>query len=272
MILSERIYNSLDVGAETMAVASEISKAFDTVWHAGLLHKLKAYGVIGSIISIVESFLQDRAIEVVLDAQSYTPHAINAGVAHGLVLGPTLFLVYIDDLPDIALSRIGIYTGDTTAYSSIQTSDFFDKLEMTAELEEDLRFIVEWGKSGGYHSMLSRPNCSLSRHCESSLIPLKMNDIELTENASFRSLGLIYTHHPSCIEYCSHISGGAPQSVSLDLLDRSQRRLINLLELYCHQLCSLPHGRVAATSASFTSITKGNVPNSHILFPVDACV
>ena len=50
------------------------------------------------------------------------------------VLGPTLPLVYINDLSDGALSRIGFYADDTTAYSSIQTSDFFDKLEITPEL------------------------------------------------------------------------------------------------------------------------------------------
>ena len=81
-----------------------------------------------SIISIVESFLQDRAIKVVLDVQSPTPHDINAEVPQRSILVPTLFLVYTNDLPDDALSRIGIYADDTTAYSSIQTSDFFDLL------------------------------------------------------------------------------------------------------------------------------------------------
>ena len=68
------------------------------------------------------SFLQDRAIKVVVDSQSSTPRRINAGIPQGSVLGPTLFLVYTDDLPDGALSRIGIYADDTIAYSSIQTT------------------------------------------------------------------------------------------------------------------------------------------------------
>ena len=98
---------------------------------------MKAYSVRASILSIIESFLQDQAIKVVLDGQSSTPHNINAGVPQGSVLGPTLFLVYINDLPDGALPQIGIYAYDTTGYSSIQTSDLFDQLEMTAKLEED---------------------------------------------------------------------------------------------------------------------------------------
>ena len=94
------IYNSLDVGSETRAIALDISKAFSKVWHAGLLHQLKAYSLRDSILSIVESFLQDPAIKVVLDGHSSTPHDIDAGVLQIFVLGLTLFLVYINDLPD----------------------------------------------------------------------------------------------------------------------------------------------------------------------------
>ena len=56
-VLSERIYNSLDAGGETRAIALDISKEFDKVWHAGMIHKLKAYGVVGLILSILESLL-----------------------------------------------------------------------------------------------------------------------------------------------------------------------------------------------------------------------
>ena len=55
-VLSEHIYNSLDAGGETRAIALDISKAFDKVLHAGLRHKLKAYGVVGPILSILKSF------------------------------------------------------------------------------------------------------------------------------------------------------------------------------------------------------------------------
>ena len=68
--LSERIYNSLDAGGETRAIALDISKAFDKVWHAGLLHKLKGYGVVGRILRIFESFLQERSLKVVLEGHS----------------------------------------------------------------------------------------------------------------------------------------------------------------------------------------------------------
>ena len=72
----------MDVAGETRdIIALDNSKAFDKVWHAGLLHKLKAYRIGGCILSIVVSFLQDRSMKVVLDGQSSTPYEINAVVS-----------------------------------------------------------------------------------------------------------------------------------------------------------------------------------------------
>ena len=123
-VLSRRIYNSLDAVGERSALTLDITMAFDKVWHSGLPHKLKAYGVVGPILSILESFLQERSLKIVLDGQSSPFYITNAGVPWGSVLDPTLFLVFINDLPDEVLSRIGIYADDTTLYSSLSKSVF----------------------------------------------------------------------------------------------------------------------------------------------------
>ena len=124
-VSNERIYNSLNAGGETRDIVLDNSKAFDKVWDARLLHKLKAYDIVGQIPSILESFLQERSLKVVLDGQSSPLSITNAGVPQGSVLGPTLFLVYINDLPGEVLSRIGIHADDTTRYSSLGKSVFF---------------------------------------------------------------------------------------------------------------------------------------------------
>ena len=80
-------------------MALDISKAFSRVWHAGLLHKLKSYGNSGQIFGLISSFLSNRRLRVVLDGKCSLEYSVNAGVPHGSILGPTLFLLYISSLP-----------------------------------------------------------------------------------------------------------------------------------------------------------------------------
>ena len=105
------------------------------VWHAGLLHKLKSYGISGQIFGLISSFLSNRRLQVVLDGKSSQEYPVNAGVPQG----STLFLLYINDLPDDVICNIAIYADDTTLYSKCdQASDLWQQLELASELESDL--------------------------------------------------------------------------------------------------------------------------------------
>ena len=84
---------------------------------------------------------------MVLDEKSSQEYPVNSGVPQGSILGRTLFLLYINDLPDDVISNIAIYTDDTTLYSKCdQASDQWQQLELASELESDLRDTVDWGK------------------------------------------------------------------------------------------------------------------------------
>ena len=108
-VVSDRIARAFNRSGATRAVALDISKAFDRVWHAGLLHKLKSYGISGQIFGLISSFLSNRQLRVVLDGKSSQEYPVNAGVPQGSILGPTLFLLYINDLPDDVICNIAIY-------------------------------------------------------------------------------------------------------------------------------------------------------------------
>ena len=115
-----------------------------SVWHAGLLHKLKSYGISGQIFGLISSFLSNRQLRVVLDGKSSQEYPVNAGVPQGSIFGPTLFLLYINDLPDDAICNIAIYADDTTLYSKCdQASDLWQQLELASELESDLQDTVD---------------------------------------------------------------------------------------------------------------------------------
>ena len=98
-------------------MALDISKAFDRVWHAGLLHKIKSYRISGQIFGLISSFLSNRQLQVVLDGKSSKEYPVNAGVPERSIVG-------INDLSDDVICDIAIYADDTTLYSKFnQASD-----------------------------------------------------------------------------------------------------------------------------------------------------
>ena len=77
----------------------------------------KFYGISGQICGLIHSFLSNRGLPVVLDRKDSQEYAVNAGVPQGPILGPTLFLLYINDFFDDVICNIAIYADDTTLYS-----------------------------------------------------------------------------------------------------------------------------------------------------------
>ena len=133
------------VGA-TQAVALDISKAFNRVWHAGLLFKLTSSGVSAQIFDLISFFLSDTLLRVVLDGKTSQEYWVNAWVPQGSILGPTLFLLYINDLLDDVVCGIAIYADYATLYSKCdQASNLLQELELASEGESDLPDTLDWG-------------------------------------------------------------------------------------------------------------------------------
>ena len=116
-VVTDKIARAFNRPGTTRAVALDISKAFDRVWHGGLLHKLKSSGISGQIFGLISSFLSNRRLRVVLDGKSSQEYPVNAGVPQGSIPGPTLFLLDINDLLDDVICNIAIYADDSTLYS-----------------------------------------------------------------------------------------------------------------------------------------------------------
>ena len=92
------------------------------------------------VFGVISSFLSNRRLRVVLDGKSSQEYPVTAGLPQWSILGPTLFLLYINDLPDDVICNIATYAHDTTLYSKCdQASDLWQQLELAYELESDLR-------------------------------------------------------------------------------------------------------------------------------------
>ena len=157
---------------------------------------------------------------MVLDGKSSQEYPVNAGVPQGPILGPTLFLLYINDLPDDVICDIGIYADDTTLYFKCdRASDLWQQLELASELESDLRDMVDWGKKWLVDFNAGKTQLvSFDWSNNNGSIDVKMGGSILEEKSSFKMLGLTFS---SKLDWGSYIISIANQNVaSLNLFYR----------------------------------------------------
>jgi hypothetical protein len=135
----DKIYKALEKGREVRAVFLDISKAFDRVWHRGLLAKLKSLGVNGPMLIWFESYLSDRKQRVVIDGECSDWQNIQAGVPQGSVLGPLLFLIYINDIVNNISTECFLFADDSLLLDEVESP-----VDSARKLNCDLSSISTW--------------------------------------------------------------------------------------------------------------------------------
>ena len=110
-------------GKQTDLILLHFSKAFDKVNHSKLLWKLHQYGIRETALAWIRAFLGNRSQTVVLEGEESGSVLVTSGVPWGSVLGPILFLVYINDLPDELSSKVRLFADDTAVYLTIGGSE-----------------------------------------------------------------------------------------------------------------------------------------------------
>tara|TARA_B110001454_G_scaffold210883_1_gene225906 strand:- start:49 stop:1224 length:1176 start_codon:yes stop_codon:yes gene_type:complete len=129
---------SLDNKVPVDAAYLDFRKAFDSVPHKRLLTKLKGYGINGRVLCWVEDFLKNRTQYVSINGKSSEKSPVTSGVPQGSVLGPTLFIYFINDLPEKVKCNLKIFADDTKAYREINS------IEDQIFLQECIDELVEW--------------------------------------------------------------------------------------------------------------------------------
>ena len=176
---------------EDRSVFLDISKAFDKVWHEDLLYKLKSVGISGELHKLPENYLSGRLQRVVLNGQTSSWRPVLAGVPQGSILGPLLFLVYINDLPNGLKSNAKLLADDTSLFTIVT-----DKSESADVLNNDLLLISKWAYDW---KMLFNPDSKkpeqeviFSRKKQSQCHPtISLNNIHVERASYQKHLGII---------------------------------------------------------------------------------
>ena len=132
-------------GKQTDVAILDISKAFDVVPHKRLLHNLNFYGIEGSTLFWISSFLSNRTQQVVVDGEFSDVAPVTSGVPQGSVLGPILLLVFINDMPECVSSQCRLFADDSIIYRTVNSRE--DALALHSDLDALHKWEKDWGMS-----------------------------------------------------------------------------------------------------------------------------
>lgn len=194
------IIENLDKGKNVRFIFCDVSKAFDKVWHRGLLFKLKKYGICGPLLNWFSSYLSERKQRVIQEGFHSSWANTSAGVPQGSVLGPYLFLLYINDIAENISTNIRLFADDTSLFTVIEND------QSTNLLIEDLYKIASWSHDW---CVILNPTKTKSilftRKRENTALNINFNDIILAEENKHTHLGLILSSDGTWGEHITYI-------------------------------------------------------------------
>ena len=164
----------------------DFRKAFDTVPHRRLLYKLKHNGIRGHILNWIEGFLTGRRQRVVLRNGTSRWRSVTSGVPQGSILGPLLFLIFVNDIPDTVLTTAKMFADDTKIYRQITSKDDCDILQ------RDLNALAAWSKL--WLLEFNAEKCVVLRIRAAINYNYSINGVHLQEVTNQKDLGVIISN------------------------------------------------------------------------------
>lgn len=234
--LLSHIMTSVDERAPVCALYTDMTKAFDYVSHKILLKKLYGYGIRGNILKLLESYLDNRTqcTEIsqlcpksnLLTIYTSEARAIKYGVPQGSVLGPLLFLIYINDLPKVISQNMILFADDSTVVVKCTNPVCYE-----SEINDCLRKIINWLKSNNLVINLSKTKVMyFHQRCEKPPVHVEYDKYKIEDTNEARFLGIKIdsklTWNPHIEEICLKLNKSAYALFQLSKKVNTQTLLI----------------------------------------------
>ena len=210
------VYNTfckaLDEGKEVRGVFCDISKAFDRVWHKGLLYKLNSVGITGSLLQWFKDYLNDRKQRVVLPGANSNWSFVKAGVPQGSILGPLLFLLYINDIVESINSSIRLFADDTSLYIIVDSP-----IEAANKLNSDLQKVHDWATQWlvTFNPLKSEAIIFSRKRAKPYHPPVLMENQPIIEVSSHKHLGIIFSNDCTWHEHLENVKAKAWKRINI---------------------------------------------------------
>ena len=212
---TDNILENADNGLVTASIFLDFSKAFDTVDHVILSRKLKSISLDDNSLNWFKSYLTNRQQKISINDTLSSSLPVSVGVPQGSILGPLLFIIYINDMPSIVKhGKVILYADDTLLYYSSNSAREIEKY-----VNEDLHLICRW-----LNENLLTLNCAKSKFVlfgsskrlkAFTNISIHVNDHELAREQTFKYLGITFSENLTWTDHLSNISTKINQRIGL---------------------------------------------------------
>ena len=226
--ITEMIYDCLDQNFVVLGLFLDLQKAFDTVNHAILLKKMHHYGIRGNLHKWFESYLSNRMQYTSINDTSSKTLKINCGVPQGSVLGPLLFLIYINDIASVSQDyKIRLFADDSNLF--VFHENVIKLFEISNCLLTNLnewflvnKLSINLEKT---NYMLFKPTAKLLQNVERLNLQIKIGDVLIKRTSSVKYLGIIMDEN---LTWCEH-------------LDYLQKKLMKFVGIFYKRRKVLPN-------------------------------
>ena len=230
MILMDKLIKALENGEFVIGVYLDFSKAFDTVNHKIMLQKLNHYGIRGNALDWFESYLSDRSQFVTYNGTKSSKKSIKCGVPQGSILGPLLFLVYINDLSNVCKHTMAIlFADDTNLFKKGKNIEI-----MQREVHEELQNIAVWLQVNKLSLHIKKTHFMLfcNKNVSRPDIELCISGQAISETRKTKFLGVIIDNKLNWKDHIMYISGKIARGIGILTKARKLLNRETLVSIY----------------------------------------